>query len=114
MNEATTTPREIPVLDTRGTSEVDLARIAAIIDCEGNIQLRICQAQITVGNKQVRLLEWCHTRFGGSVCRNDRVTRSLRHAHLFRWVLTSARNVGPLLKKCRPYFIFKGEEADIA
>lgn len=103
----------------RRRSEFDFARLAAIIDCEGNIQIgrnrkSTSQIGITVANREDGLLKWCRTRFGGSVCPKDRVSRSPRHAPINRWVLTGAPKVGSLLKKCRHYFIIKKEQADIA
>ena len=103
---------------TQQPTEIDIAQMATIIDCEGNIAINrnrklTYYLHVTVGNKDFRLLEWCQTRFGGKIYRltyhkEQKPTR----ATVKRWRMHS-HAAADLLKTCLPFFIIKREQAEI-
>ena len=108
----------------RGTAEateLDLARMAALIDGEGNISISTTKAnpnsnslQITVGNVQQTVLEWCRDRFGGAIYPLlYKKSPSPRRAPIKRWRIQNLE-AAAMLERCLPYFFGKREQADIA
>ena len=102
-------------------TELDLAKMAALIDSEGNISISTTKSnpsfhslQITVGNVQQTLLEWCRDHFGGAIYPVFYKKRpSFRRAPIKRWRIQGF-NAAAMLERCLPYFIAKQEQADIA
>jgi hypothetical protein len=107
------------VQTTASQEEIDNAKMAVIIDCEGTIGISSggvrghYQLQVAVGNYDFRLLEWCKARFGGAIYPVFYKVVPPGRERAKRWMVTSftAANV---LQKCLPHFIMKKEQADIA
>jgi hypothetical protein len=105
---------------TETPTETDFAKLAVLIDCEAHIEIttdakhRYHALQITVGNRESRLLEWCVSHFKGFVCRqNYRKIPGPTYAPVRRWRVTSWE-AASILNRCLPHFIFKREQAEIA
>jgi len=104
---------------TEPATEIDFARLAAYVDGEGHIAIscdkrhRYYVVQITIGNSNLALLEWCRDHFGGFICRLRYHPDPKHYAPVKRWMLTSwpAANA---LKRCLPYLICKREQAEVA
>jgi hypothetical protein len=101
-------------------SEIDLAKMAAVIDCEGHIAINYTPSNrhyalhVTVGNTNFRLLEWCQERFGGAIYEIfPKKKRGPEYAHAKRWRIQNAP-AAELLIKCLPHFIMKRPQAEIA
>jgi hypothetical protein len=105
---------------TQTPTEIDFAKLAVLIDCEAHIEIsgnkrrHQYMLQVTVGNRDFRLLEWCLARFRGFICpqwyrRKPRPTS----APIKRWRVTSWQALSAL-EKCLPHFIIKREQAEIA
>lgn len=99
-------------------TEIDLAKMAAIIDCETHIQIslnrpRYHHLQITMANVDSRLVKWCSDRFGGAVYPQWYKKRPPKRADATRWRLNSDE-AADLLKRCFAELIIKQEEARIA
>ena len=99
---------------------LDFAQLAAIIDCEGHIAInsdkshRKHHLQVTVGNRDIRLLEWCRARFGGRIYRNIyHKDRGPNFAQVRRWRLQGPE-ASSALDRCQSYFIIKIDQARIA
>lgn len=102
---------------------VDWARLAAFIDGEGcihitrNIAIRPggkspqYSMAITIGNTDVRLINWLHDTFGGNVY--ERKLTNVKHATAFTWQC-SAKRAEAVLTGALPYFIIKQEQAQNA
>lgn len=99
----------------------DWARLAAYIDGEGSIQIRlqekarkrvtpVHELSITVCSTDPRLPQWCKELFGGSVTPR-RKENSKKQS--FLWVCKSRKAEGILLR-CKKFFLIKGEHAAIA
>jgi len=103
---------------TQPLTEIDFAKVAVVIDCEGHIaingspQRRTYALQVTVGNKDFALPEWCKEKFGGKIYRNEK-QRSPEYAPARRWRIQS-REAADLLTKCLPHFIIKRPQAELA
>ncbi len=103
---------------TQQPTEIDIAQMATIIDCEGHIAISLMgpseySLQVTIGNKDFRLLEWCQSRFGGAIYRlTYKKEQRPALATVKRW-RTHGREAGNLLQTCLPYFIIKREQAEI-
>lgn len=104
-------------------SQIDWSRLAMAIDGEGAILLNRHNVKkrnawsiwlrVTVVNTDPRLPQWCADTFAiGKVVLAAR-RRKKTHKMSFRWQ-TSCRQAEWIIRGCRPYFIIKGEEADIA
>jgi hypothetical protein len=101
-------------------NEIDLAKAAVIIDCEGNINInggprkRYYELQVTVGNKEFVILEWCKAHFGGHIYTNTgrRDPRGPKYAPARRWRLANA-DAADFLAECLRHFIAKREQAEI-
>lgn len=102
----------------RTPTELDFARLAAIIDCEGHIAINTGKThrthilQVTVGNRDRRLLEWCLAHFGGFICSNVYEKTNPRNAEVRRWRITGPTASGAI-QRCLPYLIIKREQAEI-
>lgn len=119
--------------DFSHVSEIDWARLAALIDGEGHIQIAMCRhksnkagraeyeyVNLGIANTDPRLHEWLVSRFGGKVyvqVRNGKAKKAVERGHLwkpaYRWNVACV-HACDLLERARPYFILKGEQADIA
>src|ERR1019366_4583902 len=98
-------------------TETDYMRLAMMIDCEGHIAIdgsprRSYALHVTVGNRDVRLLEWCTPRFGGAIWKNENNPLPGRPPGK-RWRMEN-QDAADLLVKCLPHFIIKREQAEIA
>lgn len=70
--------------------------------------------QVTVGNRDFRLLEWCHARFEGFICpQYYRKKPPATRAPMKRWRVTSWQALSAL-ERCLPHFIIKREQAEVA
>ena len=104
---------------TENPTEMDFAKMAAIIDCEANISIttgknhRYYALQVTLGNCEFRLLEWCQARFGGFPCGHYYHKIPPRTAPSKRWKIVGYDAAG-LLESCLPHFIIKREQAQVA
>jgi len=105
------------VKPTQTPTDIDVAKMAAIIDCEGNIRIWADQKKsshqlhLTVGNKDFALLEWCVARFGGKIYNN--FSKTPTRALVKRWVILG-RPAADVLTVCLPHFITKRHQAEIA
>ncbi len=98
--------------------DVEAAYTAGIIDGEGSISLtrnrksRWPSPQVSVASTDKELLEWLHTRFGGSI--TTKQPRKQEHSISYDWKLTDRRALS-LLKLIRPFLIIrrKIERADL-
>ena len=106
----------------------DLARLAAFIDGEGCISIKVnanvrwangkqfC-LRFQLGNTDPRLIQWCRETFQvGSSYVQSRFSKSqqkFRRKPLWYWEVTG-KNLCALLKACYPYLIIKKEQAEIA
>lgn len=105
--------------DYTSITQLDWARLAAFIDGEGCILLAYNKQKaryysyirIVITNTDPRLIRWLATTFGGGVMRGTR--KSVKHRQVFKWGV-SCRQAEEILLRCRPYFITKGDQADIA
>lgn len=107
----------IAKLDT--VSDVDWARLAAFIDGEGTITIassprrgRAAKSQhegkVTVANTSILLMHWLVGTFGGAV----RTTHYTGNLPMNFWVLNE-RQAEQVVIRCLPYFVIKGEQAEI-
>jgi len=118
--------RSHETVELNTVSAIDWARLAAFIDGEGCVRihrrtrknskaLRYHEyVQIHISNTDPRLMMWLQSTFGGHVVR---VTSAAHRAHpewksSFQWHVASAR-ASQILAFCRPYFVLKGEQADV-
>jgi len=102
------------------TTEIDIAKVAALIDGEANINIngglnhRYWQLQISLGNKDFAMLDWCVARFGGKIYPNFyRKKPSSLYAPFKRWRIQNSEAAN-LLSLCLNHFVAKKEQADIA
>lgn len=106
-------------------SEIDLARFAAFLDGEGNVNLTFGHTSqnpkrkdvmcISVANTDARLMRWLLDTFGGSIYAQKPVPREGRFSKKvwFTWRL-HANKASLLLQHCEKYLIIKQEEARLA
>ena len=104
--------------------ELDLARLAMCIDCEGCIAIRrlkvLTQIQysiaIQIGNNELRLIEWLCTTFGFSlgIAKTSKVNGYESKTGIVYICSLSASKASSLLKLVRPYLSIKGRKADLA
>jgi len=106
---------------TQEPTEMDIGKMAVIIDCEGHIAItgspktRYHQLQVTIGSKDFVILDWCFARFVGAVYDNSGRTdrRGPRYAPAKRWRIQN-RDASDLLERCLDHFIIKRKQAEIA
>jgi hypothetical protein len=101
-------------------AEIDIAKMAVVIDCEGHIAIngsrkrRYYALHVTVGNTAFVLLEWCHAKFAGKIYENFyKKKRGPEYAPAKRWRVQSFE-AKDLLALCLDHFIIKKEQAEIA
>ena len=112
------------VRDFSLVSQIDLAKMAAFVDSEGHIAIPVTKhvthkfgrgeyefVSLSVSNTNPVLMQWLTDRFGGRVYLLHR--SGPRWKQGFQWNLSCLRAVA-LLKLLRPFFVLKGEQADIA
>jgi hypothetical protein len=111
--------RRVPLTFDKA-SEIDWARLAVLIDGEGTIGLNRCarkdsksgysiRAVLEVTNTDPRMMKWLIDTFGGRVtCKHG---GRLRNFICFRWQV-SHTNAYAALKRCLPYFLIKGDQAE--
>lgn len=97
-----------------------LKMLAAFVDGEGTINIGMrkfpsgdsyYQQRLSVGNTNIRLIEWLIENFGGSFPKAT--NRGENRKDMYLWEL-SGSNSYKLIKKIRPYLILKQEQADCA
>jgi hypothetical protein len=97
-------------------SQIDWARLAAWIDGEGCFTIanmnqadprKQRSARIVVSQSDPRLINWLVSNWGGHVHKFMGV-----NMHCFNWTMTGY-GVDEIIKHTRPFFIIKGEQADI-
>lgn len=103
-------------------SRIDLARLAAFIDGEGCILLKPATTRangkvyktlylaIHIINTDPRLPLWCIRNFGGRVYLRK---KQLPRKTMYDWAVF-CKEAEVVLRACLPYFIFKGEQAELA
>jgi hypothetical protein len=102
-------------------SQIDWARLAAYIDGEGCVSItprrkgerRHFYLRVQVANSDFRLLLWCRNNFGGSIQTPTRYEGQLGRKPVGYWTATCAK-AEEILCECLPYFLIKGEQAQIA
>lgn len=108
-------------VDYDAISDIDWARIAAYIDSEGCIRIHQNSPNrktgevyhgvlIVVAQREPELPEWLTATFGGFLYRAKEVPGKTR---MYYW-RTGATQSYEILKRCKPYMIVKGEQAEIA
>lgn len=101
-------------------TDVEAAYAAGIFDGEGTVSLtwrpnrhgrRYAQLSITIGNTDVRVLQWLAERFGGSWTQQKQAWANAKP--FYRWMAWTAR-AEAFLQIVRPHLILKAEQADLA
>ena len=100
----------------------DWARLAAYIDGEGSILINTQKSRygtgfylrVTVANTDIRLMVWLKENFGGSYCgaNTDKYYEGKNWKRSYHWG-TSSHRAAWILFNCLPYFVIKGEQAEI-
>jgi hypothetical protein len=103
---------------TQEATEIDLIKVAIIIDCEGNIEISgkpgsQYQLKITMASTNPLLTSWCRERFSGAIYRQWYNKRPPTRADADRWRIQSYP-AAELLKRCLDHFIIKKDQAEIA
>ena len=94
----------------------NLAYVAGIVDGEGSITITTNAAKRTfcsfiyVSNTDIRLMDWLHATYGGSVYTLP--NQGDNHKTAFRWALFG-KKAGGFIECIRPYLKIKCEQADI-
>jgi hypothetical protein len=115
---------KLPAFGEFCPSPLDWGRLAAFIDGEGSIlintqkrggtEARGFYLRVTVANTDVRLPVWLKETFGGTY--KDANTPSYyvgkNVKRCYHWG-ASARRAAWILHNCAPYFIIKGEQAEL-
>lgn len=102
--------------------EWKLAYLGGMIDGDGSIQIRKhpirkarksheYQLVVTVANTDRRLLDWLKENFGGGIHTKK---REENWSECYEWALQSPKAAYELLKNVKPYFVIKGEQAEVA
>lgn len=103
-------------------SDVDLAYIAGFLDGEGSITIHEnCKPsprglnpnhtmQVSIGNTDPRVIEWIHSKFGGSLCRRK---QRPGHKPVLQWIIRAAMAL-PFLELIRPFVRMKCDQIDLA
>ena len=92
--------------------------MAGTIDSDGcigggkNTNCHTYRPYLVVIQKDMKLIEWLYSNFGGSVNLVSR-NHSTRKKWYIRWMVTNQKCVD-ILKKCLPYLIVKKEQAKLA
>jgi hypothetical protein len=109
------------VVDYEAVSQINWARLAAYIDGEGCIRIhqnsphrktgeKYHGVMIIVAQRGPELTDWLVENFGGfSYLSKAYPTRTAMHY----WRSSTSQSY-EILKRCRPYMIVKGEQADVA
>ena len=101
-------------------TEIDYARLAAYIDGEGTIEIAYKHKSrahflcVSIDNTDPRLIVWLYETFGGFV-RSDHSSKrkNIKWRSKMQWYIACG-HAHDLLLKCHPFFITKGDQADIA
>jgi hypothetical protein len=97
-------------------TEAELAYFAGIIDGEGCISLCTSKknvnnrygTQVFIGNTDERLIQWIHSRFGGTLGFRKRLKPNQKDL----WTVNfSGVTVEPILAAVLPYLVLKREQA---
>lgn len=108
--------------DFSGVTQIDWARLAAFIDGEGHIRV-VTKTQtvkgrvylqdyvdLGVSNTKPALMVWLTKTFGGSIQSNG---RAVGCKPAWNWNVAAA-HASDILRGCMPYFILKGQQAELA
>lgn len=105
-------------VDVQAIPEMEFARLAAFIDGEGCFMItpsgsghrkyRYCFLRLVIGQADVRLMEWLFDTFGGRYEKGSGGT----NRPMYYWMMEAAYMI-EVLKRCMPYFILKGAQAEI-
>lgn len=112
---------ESPEIDYDAVSEIHWAQLAAFIDSEGCIRIhcnspsrktghRYHGIQVTIGQRDERLIDWLHEIFGGHRYKSKVVEGRTTMAY---WRVNTLSAV-EVIKRCLPFFVIKREQADVA
>lgn len=112
-----------PLIEPR---DVDWARLAAYIDGEGCISIKMNRGgvarrqkrpalyvSVCITNTDPRLTNWLAITFGGSSHTEDRRDLNPNWSKCSRWDIASA-HARWILQGCLPFFVLKKDQAEIA
>jgi hypothetical protein len=102
----------------------DCIRMAALIDCEGCIAIRLVrrhgrqkndnfQLELSVANTDPRLTGWCARAFGGKSRITKTGSKYPNAKPLWNWRVYG-RKAEAVIKYCFDFFLIKKEQAEIA
>lgn len=107
---------------THTFNEVDLARLAAYIDGEGNIFIKPYgkarksggyYLQLNIVNTDPRLMIWLKKTFGANWRLRKQKKAKPHHKDSYLWIAIGSK-AAELLRACYPYLVIKKEQADVA
>lgn len=104
---------------TKDSHKEKLIYLSGIFDGEGCVSIGrqkrtfgyVYQQQLSIGNTDIRLIEWLIENFGGSMPKTQKKEGNRKYNYL--WSLHGSKSY-KLLKKIHPYLIIKQEQADNA
>jgi hypothetical protein len=108
-------------------NEVDIARLATLIDTEGCIFItRACRQKgrrngalvyhrlrVVVSNTDLGLMQWLKEHFGGYIGKQSAKSNKLSDRLCFNWIVHS-KAAEDVLRFCLPYFLVKRKQAEVA
>lgn len=113
-----------PVLDGRCPTAIEWAQMASFLDGEGSILINTQKRRglttagwylrITVANTDIRLMAWLKERFGGVYrdANTEKYYEGKNWKRAYHWSL-GGYPAAWVLRNCLPYFVMKGEQAEI-
>src|SRR6186713_930782 len=123
MPRGTATPPNLDRL--MELSKEDRAYIAGFFDGEGWVSLSVARSGsqkkerafviVGIAQKQVSVLTWIHSLFGGTLFLNVRNDRgySLSDGSIHRWSIAGREHVRTFYQVIRPYMRMKGDKFDL-
>lgn len=103
---------------TKMRNKSKLAYLAGVIDSDGcissqkNSKCRTYRAYVVVIQKDMVLIEWLYSNFGGAVSLVS-TKREDRKDYYIRWQIVGT-GMRDLLKQCLPFLVIKKEQAKLA
>jgi hypothetical protein len=103
--------------DYAAVPPIEFARLAAWIDGEGCLQILktgadrrnpYFQVRLVIGQADEGVMEWLKGTFGGNYSKGSGST----NAQMYYWRLNAA-DLDEVLRRCMPYFILKGAQAEV-
>jgi len=106
-------------------SEIEWAQLAAFVDGEGHVAITCSRVnprqtrtslwyhpRMLVYNSDRRLMDWLQEKFGGSWRNYRKKPAKAHYKPSLVWELSGTKLL-PALRRLRPYFILKAEQADL-